>query len=348
MLRLTELSKVYPGGVVGLHPTSLELDAGGRLVLLGPSGSGKSTLLRLIAGLETPTTGTVHWKDARLDRLPPHRRGVAFTAQRPALYPQLTVAEQLPASPRRAEAVAMLRLESLLARLPATLSGGEKQRVVLAKLLCRDAPLWLLDEPFGSLDPVFRAEFRHDLHLLAEVAGATMIIVTHDPTDAPALGRRVGVLGGGKLQRFGTPEELHARPGNRFTAFCLGAMSLVDGVVRGGEFSGWTFHSGCGHLTVPLPLKRAVAGEWPSSLTLGLRPEDLRPVPPGTTPGASEVLLSGWPVVFTEPFGSGRLVTVARGRTRLRGMGSPGTPPGIGTSTDWVFPIDRCEWFPTL
>ena len=108
MLRLTELSKVYPGGVVGLHPTSLELDAGGRLVLLGPSGSGKSTLLRLIAGLETPTTGTVHWQDARLDRLPPHRRGVAFTAQRPALYPQLTVAEQLPASPRRGEAVALL------------------------------------------------------------------------------------------------------------------------------------------------------------------------------------------------------------------------------------------------
>ncbi len=348
MLRLTDLSKVYPGGVAGLRPTSLEVEAGDRLVLLGPSGSGKSTLLRLVAGLETPTTGTVTWHGTRLDTLPPHKRGVAFTAQRPALYPQLTVSEQLPASPRRAEAVALLRLEALLARLPATLSGGEKQRVVLAKLLARDAPLWLLDEPFAALDPVFRAEFRHDLHLLAGLSGATMIVVTHDPTDALALGRRVGVLGDGMLQRLGTPDELHARPGNRFTAFCLGQLSLVDGVVCGDESSGRAFRSGCGHVTVPLPLTGESTGGWPSRLTLGLRPEDLRPVPPGTTPRPGEVLLSGWPVVFTEPLGSGRLVTVARGRTRLRGAWPPGSPPGFGTPTDWAFPTDRCEWFPTL
>jgi len=344
VLRLSELSKVYPGGVAGLHPTSLDLEAGGRLVLLGPSGSGKSTLLRLVAGLETPTTGTISWDGTRLNGLPPHRRGVAFLAQRAALYPHLTVGEQLPASSRRAEAVALLRLEALLGRLPATLSGGEKQRVALAKLLGRGARLWLLDEPFSALDPVARAEFRHDLHLLAELAGATMIVVTHDPTDALALGRRVGVLGDGKLQRLGTPEELHARPGNRFTAYCLGAMSLVDGVVGGGDSAGRAFRSGCGHLAVPL----GGADSWPPRLTLGLRPEDLRPVPPNATPRPGEVLTSGWPVVFPEPFGSGWLVTVARGRTRLRGAWPPGSPPGIGTSTDWVFPIDRCEWFPTL
>ena len=344
MLRLHELSKVYPGGVVGLHPTSLDLDAGGRLALLGPSGSGKSTLLRLIAGLETPTTGAVTWNGTRLDGLPPHRRGVAFTAQRPALYPQLTVAEQLPPSPRRAEAVALLRLEPLLTRLPATLSGGEKQRVVLAKLVCGDATLWLLDEPFASLDPVFRAEFRHDLHLLAELSGATMIVVTHDSTDALALGRRVGILGDGMLQRLGTPEELHARPGNRFAAFCLGQMSLVDGVVRGDEPAGRSFRSACGHILVPLQ----GVGAWPARLTLGLRPGDLRPVPPGTVPRPGEVLVAGWPVAFAEPCGGGWLVTAARGRTRLRGAWPAGSPPGIGTPTDWVFPTDRCEWFPTL
>ena len=331
-----------------MRPTSLDLEVGGRLALLGPSGSGKSTLLRLIAGLETPTAGAVAWNGVRLDGLPPHRRGVAFTAQRPALYPQLTVSEQLPASPRRAEAVALLQLEPLLTRLPATLSGGEKQRVVLAKLVCGDATLWLLDEPFASLDPVFRAEFRHDLHLLAELSGATMIVVTHDPTDALALGRRVGVLGDGTLQRLGTPEELHARPGNRFAAFCLGQMSLVDGVVCGDEPAGWSFRSACGHLAVPLPLTGGIAGGWPARLTLGLRPEDLRPVPPGTVPRPGEVLAAGWPVAFAEPCGGGWLVTVARGRTRLRGEWPAGSPPGIGTPTDWVFPTDRCEWFPTL
>ena len=348
MLRLTELSKVYPGGTVGLHPTSLEVEAGGRLALLGPSGSGKSTLLRLIAGLETATTGSVTWNGTRLDGLPPHRRGVAFTAQRPALYPQLTVNEQLPASPRRAEAVSLLRLDGLLRRLPATLSGGEKQRVVLAKLLTRDAPIWLLDEPFAALDPVFRAEFRHDLHLLAELSGATMIVVTHDSTDAMALGRRVGILGDGILQRLGTPDELHARPGHRFAAFCLGQLSLVDGVARGDGLAGWAFDSACGHVTLPLPSAGGGDGGWPARLTLGLRPEDLRPVPPGTPRRPGEVALSGWPVVFTEPCGRDRLVTVARGRTRLRGLVPAGSSPGIGVPTDWAFPVDRCEWFPTL
>jgi multiple sugar transport system ATP-binding protein len=359
VLRLADLSKTYANGAVGLRPTTLSLEAGGRLALLGPSGSGKSTLLRLVAGLETPTGGNVHWGDVRIDRLPPHRRGLALLAQRPTLYPQLTVLQQLPASPRRAEALALLRLETLTDRLPATLSGGERQRVALAKLLCSDAKLWLLDEPFAALDPVTRSEFRHDLHLLAELAGATIVLVTHDPADAFALGRCVGTLGDGSLRQLGTPEELRRRPGDRFTALALGGMSLVDGVVCGGESAGRTFRSACGHLEVPLPPQVEGVGEadgWPASLTLGLRPEDLRPVRPDEQLHSDEVAFRGWTAVFTEPFGRGWLVTAARGRTRFRGTwppadtrtGSGGSPPGVGALTDWAIPVSRCEWFPAV
>jgi multiple sugar transport system ATP-binding protein len=355
-ISLLGVSKTYPGGVVGLRPTDLAVADGDRLALLGPSGSGKTTLLRLVAGLEEPDAGEIHIAGKRVDRLPPHRRGVALLPQRPALYPHLTVEGNLQAargtqySALSTQFSELLRLGPLLNRYPHELSGGERQRVALAKLLARGAGVWLLDEPFSNLDPVFRSEFRHDLHLLLERCAATIILVTHDPIDALALGRRVGVLGDGRVQQLGTPEELRDRPGNRFVAFCLGRLSLIDGVAGdGGDPSGRTFALEDGSVTVPLPpdVARRIGPDPAPNLTLGIRPEDVLAWPPGErlSPPGGGAVLTGWPVVLAEPVGSGWLLTLARGRSRLRVWQPSGTPPPVGAQADWYIPADRCLWF---
>jgi len=353
MLTLRHLSKTFADGVTALHPTDLTVEAGERLVLLGPSGSGKSTLLRLIVGLDEPTTGEVWHDGVRIDTLPPHKRGVAFLPQRPALYPHLTVAGNLLASRDRqgaassfavkmplpgsrgsqeqADAIDLLRLSPLLGRYPHQLSGGEKQRVALAKLLLRRCPVWLLDEPLAGLDPSFRAEFRHDLHLLSARANVTIIFVSHDPIDASALGRRLGVLGAGVLRQLGPPEELRTRPGNRFVAFALGQFCFLDGTATAnGEFG-----SGCGTVRVPLPLG-LVDSPAGRRLSFGLRPDDVTPDPNG---------FRGWEIASAESIGGGWLLTVAAGRSRFRAEWRAGSPPLTGTPWPWAVVPGRGLWF---
>lgn len=338
-LAITTLAKTYPNKVVGLGPTTFTLHAGERLALLGPSGSGKSTLLRLIAGLEDPDTGEIHINGLRVDHLPPHRRGVAILPQRPVLYPHLTVAQNLEAGARgngQRACEELLRLGPLLSRWPHELSGGERQRVALAKMLARQAAVWLLDEPFSALDPVFRSEFRYDLHLLLTHTPATIILVTHDPIDALALGRRLGVLGEGQLQQLGSAEELRDHPGNRFVAACLGRFNLIDGRAGDGE----QFVSDCGAVAVPLRSGSDIA----YNLTLGIRPEDVFAGPPAE-PLPLGAVLKGWPVILAEPVGSGWWLTVARGRTRVRVGWPSGSPPPVGTPVDLFLPADKCLWF---
>lgn len=346
MLRVHGLTKTYPGGVVGLRPTDLTVAGGERLVLLGPSGSGKSTLLRLIQGLETADGGEVWVDGRRVDGLPPHRRGVALLPQRVALYPHLTVGQNLKVSRETGASAAALASVSrltesitpLLSRYPHQLSGGERQRVALAKLLRLNRPVWLLDEPFSGLDPMFRSEFRHDLLLFAASAGATILLVTHDPIDALAVGQRIGVLADGILQQIGTPDELRSAPGHRFVAFCVGSHSLLDGAVEvAGDGDPPVFVAEGGSVRVPVPpfVRR-------TELTLGLRPDDLVQRAPGDPTCGT---ITGWPLVSAEPDGSGWLLTVARGRTRVRVEWRSGPPPPVGTLTDWTIPAARGTWF---
>jgi ABC-type sugar transport system ATPase subunit len=237
MLSIHDLSATHR-----LRELNLAVAAGERLVLLGPTGSGKTTLLRLIIGLDTPTRGEILLEGKRLNDVPPHERGIAFVPQRPALYPHLAVWENLVASVvkgrRRSDAfdpptlarlpveitkaAALLKITHLLGRMPNELSGGEKQRVALARAVLSKARLWLLDEPFAPLDPLFRSEFHKDLLLLLDSSQATMILVSHDPVDALALGRLIGVLDDGRLQQLGTAGELKARPGSRFVEAVAG------------------------------------------------------------------------------------------------------------------------------
>ena len=348
-LEIRSLAKTYPGGVVALRPTSLTVESGERLVLLGPSGSGKSTLLRLLIGLETPDAGEILVNGVRVDGMPPHKRGIAFVPQRPALYPQKTVKQNLETVVARSQLklaapmIDLLRLGELLARYPHQLSGGETQRVVLAKLLIRKVGIWLLDEPFSGIDPLFRAEFRRELHLLLGPSAATMLFVTHDPADAWSLGRRVGVLGEGVLHSLGTAEELRSRPTTSFVASALGSFNLLDGHLERiashsdpSATAKFNFVSECGSVRVPVPDSSGTKLEPIHRLTLGIRPEDVR---------SSLAEQSAWLLVSAEPAGSGWLLTVARGRTRLRTEWRSGSPPPVGTPLEWTIPPERVLWF---
>lgn len=341
---LVGLSKVFPGGSVGLQPTELTVESSECVALLGPTGSGKSTLLRLVAGLERPTTGEVWIGGERVDGQPPHRRGLSLLPQRVALYPHLTVSDNLNAVSRTwqhggTSLPVVKSLAPLLTRYPHQLSGGQRQLVGLAKLVVQRRSVWLLDEPFTGLDIGVREEFRHDLHLLHVQSGATIVLVTHDPADAVALGRRIGILGDGRLKQLGTPDELRARPSDRFTAVCLAGMSLLAGRVVGDGDSA-CFTAAEGAVSGPVP--------WgtPDNLTLGIRPADLLTVPPGTAPSATKgILFRGWPVVSAEPVGSGWFLTLARDHSRLRAVWPTGSPPPVGTVMDWQLLPDCCHWF---
>jgi ABC-type sugar transport system ATPase subunit len=283
-IRVADLGKTYPNGTVGLYPTTLQIPSGAYFVLLGPSGSGKTTLLRLIAGLETPDGGTIHFGERAVHRLPPHERGIAFVPQRSALYPDRDVRgnvriglefeqhrrprrERLSAAAmdaRVSEAADLLRIGGLLTNRPHELSGGEQRRVMLARALVRRADVWLLDEPLAQLDSALAAKLSQDLHLLQRQFGQTIVQVTHDPIEAMALADRVGLLGGGRILQTGQPDEVYARPGSRTVGLHFGRppMNLIDGLGDGEAFV-----SNDGWLRVPCRFR--------GNLTLGIRPADI-------------------------------------------------------------------------
>ena len=223
------------GDVVAVRPLDLEVQPGELMVLVGPSGCGKSTLLRLIAGLETATSGEVWIGGRRVDEVEPGARDVAMVFQSYALYPHMTVARNLGfglrmrGTPRAelerrvAETAAALGLAELLERKPGQLSGGQRQRVALGRAMVRDPGVFLFDEPLSNLDAELRLRTRDEIAALHRRLGTTMIFVTHDQVEALSLGQRVAVMDRGRLQQVGTPDEVYRRPGNLFVAGFVGS-----------------------------------------------------------------------------------------------------------------------------
>ena len=264
------------GEVRAVAAIDLEVRPGELLVLVGPSGCGKSTLLRLIAGLEAPTSGEV-WIGGRcVDDVAPGDRDVAMVFQSYALYPHMTVAQNLGfglrvRGARREEIEArvhrtagLLGLAELLARRPGQLSGGQRQRVALGRAMVRDPGVFLFDEPLSNLDAGLRLRTRDEIAALHQRLGTTMVFVTHDQVEALSLGQRVAVMNRGRLQQVGTPHEVYRRPGNLFVAGFLGSPPInrldlardAQGHLAGGPFR--------------------FAGDWGfDAATLGVRPEDL-------------------------------------------------------------------------
>jgi multiple sugar transport system ATP-binding protein len=272
---LDGVTKAFGGGVVAVDDISLEIAGGEFLVLVGPSGCGKSTLLRMIAGLEEVTEGSILIDAKDVTDLPPRSRDIAMVFQNYALYPHMSVRQNLGYGLKvrktakgdiseRVERVAeLLGLEDLLDRRPAALSGGQRQRVAMGRAIVREPKAFLMDEPLSNLDAKLRVSMRAQLAALHARLGTTTIYVTHDQVEAMTLGHRVAVMRDGRILQIDAPHALYARPANLFVAAFIGspAMNLVEADVGGGAVS-------FGGITLPLAVP-----DVEGRLIVGIRPE---------------------------------------------------------------------------
>ncbi len=275
------------GKTIGQTPIVRDVDLaigdGEMLVLVGPSGCGKTTLLRLVSGLEEAGAGEIWIGGRRVDRLPPARRDVAMVFQSYALYPHMTVRENLAfgltlrklpraeIDSRVEEAAALLELTALLSRRPRQLSGGQRQRVAMGRAIVRRPAVFLFDEPLSNLDAALRAQVRVQLQQLHRRLGTTSIYVTHDQVEAMTLADRIAVLRAGELQQVGRPLDLYRQPANRFVAGFLGspAMNVLPATARG---QGGELRAVGDGFALPLPAGAVAPGR---ELLLGVRPHDL-------------------------------------------------------------------------
>lgn len=310
-ITLTRLVKEFPGGVRALDALDLTIADGEFFALLGPSGCGKTTLLRTIAGLESPTSGTVHIGDRDVTALPPGARDVAMVFQDYALFPHMTVVENIayplkirrqPRAERTAHATAVgeqLGLGGLMARRPAELSGGQQQRVALARAVACRPSVFLFDEPLSNLDARLRLEARTFLKRLQRELGVTTVFVTHDQAEALALADRIAVMESGQIRQIGTPREVFGRPANTFVANFIGStpMNLLPGVVAGEQVE-------VGGQRLPLPPEARGAVADGAKVTVGVRPEYVTV----STEPADGALVGA--VSIVEHLGTSSLVTV--------------------------------------
>jgi multiple sugar transport system ATP-binding protein len=294
-IQLEQITKVYPNGVRAVDAVDLEIGDGEFMVLVGPSGCGKTTLLRMIAGLEEASGGRIRIGGRDVTMLAPRRRDIAMVFQNYALYPHMTVAENLgfglklqkvdkAERRRRVQDVAkILGLETMLDRKPAALSGGQRQRVAMGRAMVRQPQAYLMDEPLSNLDAKLRVSMRAQLLLLHERLKVTTVYVTHDQVEAMTLGQRVAVMRDGVLQQCDSPQTLFRQPVNLFVAAFIGspAMNLVEATVGNGTVSF------AGH-EVALP-EATVPNGAGARLILGIRPSDFELVGPSTDPGLPRI-----------------------------------------------------------
>jgi multiple sugar transport system ATP-binding protein len=338
---LKNLRKEFEGGVVAVDSVNLSVEDGEFLVLVGPSGCGKSTMLRMMAGLESPTSGDIFIGGTRANDVPPKDRDVAMVFQNYALYPHMTVREnmafglKLRKLPEREideavrAAAGILGLEDLFERKPRALSGGQRQRVALGRAIVRNPKVFLFDEPLSNLDAKLRAQMRTELNRLHRQLGVTMIYVTHDQVEAMTMGDRIAVLRSGELQQLGSPMELYSRPANRFVAGFIGtpSMNFVEGRVEKSLFE-----------AEGLQMELDDQGLQSGPAVLGVRPEHVKLVEDTDAtlvatvdvvePTGSETLL------YTDADGLGLVVRVVGG-----------SYPSVGDRIGLRFTTDAVRFF---
>lgn len=280
-LRLSNILKRYPSGAMAANNINLEVDDGQMTVFLGPSGCGKTTLLRLICGLESPDEGTIFLDSDDITDWEPKRRDIAMVFQNYALYPHMTVKQNLEFglkarnTPKKDTdesvkwAAELLGLTNLLNRKPKELSGGQRQRVALGRAIVRKPRLYLFDEPLSNLDAELRMRMRGEILALHRRVNGTSIYVTHDQVEAMSLADKIFIMKEGEIVSSGPPNELYNDPPDLFTAGFLGfpAMNLIEGTIGDGRF-----HSE-GGLRIPIDGKIAASS---NSIVLGIRPEDIK------------------------------------------------------------------------
>ncbi|WP_137284519.1 ABC transporter ATP-binding protein [Halorussus salinisoli] len=321
-LTLSNITKRFQdehGEIIAVDDLSLDIDDGEFLVLVGPSGCGKSTTLRMIAGLETVSEGQMRLDGVPIEGLSPQERDLAMVFQSYALYPHMTVKENMKFGLEEAtnmsadeidsrveETARMLNIDELLGRKPSELSGGQQQRVALGRAIVRDPQVFLLDEPLANLDAKLRAQMRTELQRLQEDLGVTTIYVTHDQTEAMTMGDRIAVLNDGVLQQVGTPLELYHKPANQFVAGFIGepSMNFFEMTVADTRLVSDTFE-------YPLSSDTRDSLGPVTDVVLGIRPEDIELVGDTESPHTFETIVD-----VVEPKGNENNVYLTIGPNR--------------------------------
>ncbi|UIJ72576.1 ABC transporter ATP-binding protein [Aurantimonas sp. HBX-1] len=334
-----------------LHGVSFDIADGEFVILVGPSGCGKSTLLRMIAGLEEVSDGSIRIGERVVNDLAPKDRDIAMVFQNYALYPHMTVAEnmafslKLAGAPKPAKAAAVSRaaeilgLTPLLERYPKELSGGQRQRVAMGRAIVRDPKVFLFDEPLSNLDAKLRVQMRSEIKSLHQRLKTTMVYVTHDQIEAMTMADRIVVMNGGRVEQIGRPLELYERPDNLFVAGFIGSpsMNLIEGVVE--AVSGAPHFRSDDGIVLPLPAGLlAAAGD---KVVYGIRPEHIAPAAGGeAADGAAEIAL-------VEPTGAETQVFLKLGRRELLGafrdwpIQSPGENVAFRLQRDKIHLFDQ-------
>ncbi|ASW07709.1 ABC transporter ATP-binding protein [Rhizobium sp. 11515TR] len=315
---LKKLVKRY-GALEIVHGIDLDIADKEFIALVGPSGCGKSTTLRMIAGLEDVSDGTIEIGDTVVNDLPPRDRNISMVFQSYALYPHMTVRENMGFSLKIAkqpqaeidrrvnEAAAILSLEALMDRRPAQLSGGQRQRVAMGRAIVRQPEVFLFDEPLSNLDAKLRTQMRTEIKKLHAKVQSTVVYVTHDQVEAMTLADRIVIMRDGHIEQVGTPDEVFKRPATRFVAGFIGSppMNIEEATLKGGEL---IFKNGD---RLPLPNQFAGKVREGEKVVFGLRPDDIFPTGHGLHSGVeSAVYELTLPVAITEPLGNETLVFV--------------------------------------
>jgi len=350
-VELAGVRKIYQdrGAVhVAVHGIDLEVREGEFLVLVGPSGCGKTTTLRMVAGLETPSAGTIRIGDRVVNDVAARDRDIAMVFQNYALYPHLSVRDNLgfalklrklpraTIDARVKEAAELLSIGELLNRKPKQLSGGQRQRVALGRAIVRHPQVFLFDEPLSNLDAKFRVQMRREIAALRRRLGTTTMYVTHDQVEAMSLGDRIVVMHEGRVQQIGSPLDIYDRPANLFVAGFLGTppMNQIRGALV--RRDGAAFEA-AGGFVLRLPEGAAPSVPGDGAVVLGLRPEAIRPGQglPGFTGTVEEV----------EPLGYESLVTVRSGETLITLRMDAGASPPLGQSLALSAEVPGLHWF---
>ncbi|MGA9117594.1 MAG: sn-glycerol-3-phosphate ABC transporter ATP-binding protein UgpC [Bacteroidota bacterium] len=356
-VRLENVWKIFDGKVTAVRDMSVTVDDREFVVLVGPSGCGKSTALRMIAGLEEISRGTISIGGAVVNQIPPKDRDIAMVFQNYALYPHMSVAENLAfglklrkmgkeeIARRVGHAGRILGIDGLLDRKPKALSGGQRQRVALGRAIVRQPKVFLFDEPLSNLDANLRVQMRTEISRLHLQLQTTMIYVTHDQIEAMSMGDRIVVMKDGVVQQVDTPLNIYHSPRNRFVAGFIGSptMNFMPGTLEVRERL--TFRQEGAEFAVPLPSSReaALRPHAGKKVTLGIRPEHIYARRPH---GTGDVIPFGTSIEVVEPVGNEVFVYFAAGpEARFVARLATDAPPEVGKPFELLFDASRLHFF---
>jgi multiple sugar transport system ATP-binding protein len=368
---LEGIRKIYPGPTphVAVHGVDLNVADGEFVVLVGPSGCGKSTTLRMIAGLESITAGKLAIDDRMVNDVPPKDRDIAMVFQSYALYPHMTVRDNLgfalklrgtskaEIDKRVTGAAEILGITDFLDRTPRQLSGGQRQRVALGRAIVREPKVFLFDEPLSNLDAQLRVQMRREIARLHEELKATMIYVTHDQVEAMTLGDRIVVMSKGHVQQIDTPMNLYDHPRNRFVAGFIGspAMNFVDGTISTVDRKQFIADGNAFTLDLPDALVARMEGLSDTPVTLGIRPEDVSVAPESGPPlftGESTIvhppITAPAKLDIVEALGNEAFVYAVVGPHTITSRVAPRPFPPHGSPITLAFDLAKSHFFDRL